>query len=69
MCNRPLDPDIDDPDPYLDDLDDDWEDDEDWDDDLDRTLYDDEDDWDEDEEDWDDDPSYPEEFDPMNQGY
>jgi len=72
MSNQPLDPDIDEPDPCFDDLDDDWEDDEDWDDD--RTLHDnedewDEDDWDEDEDDWDDDLSYPNDFDPMNQGY
>ena len=73
MSNRPLDPDIDEPDPYFDglddlddDFDDDWEDDEDGDDD--RTVYDeDEDDWDED--DWDEDLSYPDGFDPMNQGY
>ena len=45
MSNRPLDPDIDEPDPYFDglddlddDFDDDWEDDEDEDDD--RTVYD-----------------------------
>ena len=65
MSNRPLDPDIDEPDPYFDglddDFDDDWEDDEDEDDD--RTVH------DEDEDDWDEDLSYPDGFDPMNQGY
>ena len=49
MSNRPLDPDIDEPDPYFDDLDDDDDDDDDWDDDdpdpdADLDLDDDEDD-------------------------